>query len=110
MRRPAPSCFETAASPPPQHEESEIGFTRFRQSKCASRINPTCVVKPAGDGSQLKVAALHPGYASTAAQSIESGDESARRRDDPAATPAHDRINAPDARHAVALAHAPHAA
>src|SRR5262245_60195959 len=27
----------------------EIGFTRFRAFKCASRINPTCVVKPAGD-------------------------------------------------------------
>src|SRR5258707_512497 len=27
----------------------EIGFTRFRAFTCASRINPTCVVKPAGD-------------------------------------------------------------
>src|SRR5438067_5618487 len=60
MRRPAPSCFETAASPPPQHEESEIGFSRFRQSKCASRINPTYVVKPAGDGGGWRVPQQFP--------------------------------------------------
>ena len=30
-------------------DRPEIGFTRFRYFKCASRINPTCVVKPAGD-------------------------------------------------------------
>jgi hypothetical protein len=28
---------------------TEIGFTRFRRFRCASRINPACVVKPAGD-------------------------------------------------------------
>src|SRR5437867_11785305 len=28
---------------------SELGFTRVRTFMCASRINPTCVVKPAGD-------------------------------------------------------------
>src|ERR1700709_2623807 len=28
---------------------TELGFTRVRHLKCASRINPTCVVKPAGD-------------------------------------------------------------
>src|SRR2546421_1097736 len=27
----------------------EIGFNRFRALRRASRINPTCVVKPAGD-------------------------------------------------------------
>ena len=34
-------------------DRPEIGFTRFRHLKCASRINPTCVVKPAGDGLSL---------------------------------------------------------
>jgi hypothetical protein len=30
-------------------DRTEIGFTRFRRFKYASRINPACVVKPAGD-------------------------------------------------------------
>src|SRR5262249_23722607 len=45
-----------------------------------------------------------------AARSIHGRNESARGGNDPAATPAHDGIDAPDAGHAVALAHAPHPA
>src|SRR6266702_2394198 len=42
---------------------SEIGFTRFRQTKCASRINPTCVVKPAGDKRDSRPAYFSDGCA-----------------------------------------------
>src|SRR5262249_22107944 len=38
----------------------EIGFTRFRAFKCASRINPTCVVKPAGDACTEPLPGLSP--------------------------------------------------
>src|ERR1700730_5374211 len=31
-------------------DHPNLGLPKFGHLKCASRINPTCVVKPAGDG------------------------------------------------------------
>jgi PAS domain-containing protein len=38
-------CYE-AGYREEEMDRSEIGFTRFRHFKCASRINPTCGVTP----------------------------------------------------------------
>jgi hypothetical protein len=36
-------------------DHPKSGLPDFGRFKCASRVNPTCVVKPAGDGTERRV-------------------------------------------------------
>ena len=36
-------------------DHAKSGLPDFARFKCASRVNPTCVVKPGGDGSRRKI-------------------------------------------------------